>query len=83
MLGRHDLRDHPAHRSADDMRTFDPKRVQQPDSIIGHIAEGVGQVEPLASPQGLRQGGHFDDGRLVEMGGEADVPIVKADDPIA
>ena len=35
------LRDHPAHRHADDVRAGDPERVEQADGVVGHLVDGV------------------------------------------
>ena len=46
--GQH-LRDHAAHRSADDMRTRHADRTQQGGRIVGHVVERIGR--PHRQPQ--------------------------------
>ena len=43
---RHFLRDHAAHRGADQMGRPDAEAVQQADHVVGHVAELVGRRRP-------------------------------------
>ena len=53
MIERHELRDHPAHRGARDMRAFDAERVEQPRRIRRHVVERVRDVRLAAFAQRL------------------------------
>jgi hypothetical protein len=55
MLARHDLRDHPAHRTSDDMRLVDGEGVEQSDGIRRHVMERIGNLGPLSGSQLCRQ----------------------------
>jgi hypothetical protein len=52
-----DLRDHPAHRHADQVRLGDLKRVEQSRGVGGHVVERVGRAhrQPQPHPRDLQQ----------------------------
>ena len=39
------LRDHAAHRGADQMRRLDAERIHQPDRVFGHVAQFIGGLD--------------------------------------
>ena len=41
MIERSDLRDHPAHRAADEMRSLGGQKVEQADEIRSEIVEEI------------------------------------------
>ena len=41
MIERGDLRDHPAHRAADEMRNLQGQKVEQTDEISSEIVEEI------------------------------------------
>ena len=77
------LRDHPAHRHADEVRALDAERVEQADGVRGHVVQRV-RSGHLASQQraGDRhpQVGQASAGDLARV---AAVAIVEADHPEA
>jgi hypothetical protein len=49
MVSGDNLRDHPAHRRADDVGAVDVERIRQPDDIARHVGEAIGR--PHRHPQ--------------------------------
>ena len=66
------LRDHAAHRDADDVGLLDPERVQESDRILRHVVERVRQRRGLAGDLRLDDRPRIEDSRFVELGGEAE-----------
>ena len=83
VVGRHELRDHAAHRDADDVGLLDPERIQEADCILRHVVERVRQRRGLAGDLCLDDRPRVGDSRLVKLGGEADVAVIVDDDPVA
>src|SRR5262249_17790276 len=77
------LGDHAPHRGADDVGLLDARRVQQADSIPGHVTDRVRRRCRLARRE--RLGDRLPIGRAggIELRREADVAVVEDDDPVA
>ncbi len=77
------LRDHAAHRRADDMGARDAERVHQPDRVGGHVLEQIGRGNAVALlALGDRRAG-FGGRPPVDQRRLADVAIVVAHHPQA
>jgi hypothetical protein len=76
------LRDHPAHRRADDVRPVDPKMVEEAAGVFGHVDERV--RHRAAAPERVPDdaGVHRPVGLLPgHLRRQADVAVVVADHP--
>src|SRR5260370_8551600 len=82
MLACHDLRDHPAHRSADDIRLRNGQRIKQPDRVLSHVMEGIGYVWSLPGHERCRQRTEVRRSPLAEMRRAPDVTVVETDHAI-
>ena len=69
------LRDHAAHRYADDVRALDVQGREQPDGIVGHVLQSVRGVRCIAAHEFHRVGSR----NAGEVRGEPDVAVVEAD----
>ena len=79
MLDRERLGDHPAERRADDVRRFDPERVQQTGRVGRHVGERVRALRDLARERSRHRAGRS----VGEDRRAPGVAIVEADDPKA
>ena len=71
---RHQLRDHAAHRRAEEVGAVQPEGVEEPDGVGGHLVEGVRERAQVAPADRLVVGGPFHPLR------QPDVTVVEADD---
>lgn len=83
MLARHRLRDHAAHRAADDVRPLDGKRIQQADRVGSHVVERVGHVRPPPGHERCGESAEIRHRPGGEMRRAAGVAIIEADHAIA
>ena len=84
MAGRQHLRDHAAHRRADDMGALDAEVVQQALHVVGHVDQRVGHL--AAAARHVAQHPRVDRavGLLaVQLRRQAGVAVVEADDAVA
>jgi hypothetical protein len=79
--GREDLRDHAAHRGADDVRRVDAQVVEQRGGVVGDVLQRVdgraAKAEVRADHPRRQRGAGVSAGHL---GGQAYVAVVVADD---
>ena len=61
------------------MRFIDTEEVQQSDSIVGHIVEGVRRLWTLPRLKRRHERGNVGSAEVRELGTEARVPVVKPD----
>ena len=83
MLGGDDLRDHAAHRRADDMGGADAQSVHQPDRVARHVVEGVGRPHRQMEEGARHHPARPEAAGRRHPGRQADVAIVEAHDPEA
>ena len=84
MAARQHLRDHAAHRRADDVRALDAEVVEQALHVVGHVDERVGHRAACGPSRGAHPRVYRAVGPLtVHLGRQPDVAVVEADDPIA
>ena len=83
MVDRDQLRDHAAHRGADDMGALRPERIDKSDRVIGHVVERVGNVRPLPRHHLRHQRARVRRRQGSEMSRLAGVAVVEPDHPKA
>ena len=79
MLDGEGLHDHAAHRQAHHVGPLHPERVEHRHDIGGHVGERVRDLRRFTSLQG-RHHAHHVGGDVGEVGRQADVAVVHADD---
>ena len=81
MVDRNELRDHAAHRGADDMGALDPERVEKPGRVGGHVVQRIGRERRAAGFSRDHHGGKVWRAELGEKSRASDVAIVEPHDP--
>ena len=82
--GGEDLRDHAAHRRADDVGRVDLQVVEQRGGVVGHVLQRVDRRAAQAEERAHHPRQQRSAGVLAgHLGGQADVAVVVADDPQA
>ncbi len=80
MPERERLRDHPAHRRADDVRAADVERFHQPDDVVRHLVQRVRRLDRPAGDERLHRGEDVRNAGVGEDRRPADVAVVEPDD---
>ncbi len=77
------LRNHAAHRRADDVRRSDPEGIEHAGGIVCHVVERIRRIQADAKNVVHRVAQPARRAHAVELGGQADVAVVEAHDVVA
>ncbi len=80
MTGREHLRDHPAHRRADDVRAPDAQRIEDPGGVLRHVVQRVRRVDRQAHQRAHHRDLRAVPARAARATGAAGIAVVEADD---